>query len=314
MGGVKPKSAARYKAVLEKFVPFCQAQGVRHWNAVTRGVVEAYAAWLDDDQGYAYSTEYLELTLIKQVMKWLVAEKLLPPSCTFALQLKKPQDTTTYCYKEEEVDAILARCYGREDLVWLGDVALALSHTGLRIGELAQLCWSDFDFPANELRLLDTSRQGSRRERNAARTTKSQRDRSLPLHDRFRQRLERMSRHPDGKVFHGPLGGRLKPDTVRTVLIREVLEPLAKQFPAAYQEKGIKDGRLHSFRHRFCSWCANRGVPEQILMTWLGHRDSKMVRRYYHLHREESQRHMKTLGRPSSNEAHGGKEQQCPWP
>jgi integrase len=298
MGGVKPKSVKRYMAVLEKFTAFCLREGVRHWNAVTKPVVEAYAAWLDDDQGCAYSTEYLELTVLKQVMKWLAAEKHLPPGCLFSLPLKKPQETTTYCYTDQEVEAILKRCYARKDLVWLGDIILALSHTGLRIGEVAQLRWTDFNFSANELRLTDTSRQGNKDERSRARTTKSQRDRALPLHERLRERLERMHRHPDGKVFHGPLGGRLKPDTVRGVLVREVLEPLADQFPVLPGEKGFRDGRLHSFRHRFCSWCANRCVPEQVLMTWLGHRDSKMVRRYYHLHRDESQRHMNNLGRP----------------
>ena len=37
---------------------------------------------------------------------------------------------------------------------------------------------------------------------------------------------------------------------------------------------------------------ANSGVPEQVLMIWLGHRESKMVRHYYHLHEEEAQRQM----------------------
>jgi hypothetical protein len=54
-------------------------------------------------------------------------------------------------------------------------------------------------------------------------------------------------------------------------------------------------GRLHSYRHYFCSTCANRGVPEQVVMEWLGHADSKMVRHYYHLHDAEAQRQMKRL-------------------
>jgi integrase len=298
MGGVKPGSAKRYTSVMKKFVQFCLKEGVRHWNGVTKQVVEAYGAWLDDDQDYAYATEYLELTTIKQAIKWFVGEKHLPAQCIFSLPLKKPLDTTTYCYKDAEVEAILTRCFERKDLLWLGDVALALSHTGLRIGELAQVRWTNFDLNANMLRLIDASRQGSKDERSKAQTTKSHRDRALPLHKRFRDRLALMPRHPDGRVFHGPLGGRLKPDTVRNVLIREVLEPLAEQFPALAGEKGFRDGRLHSLRHYFCSWCANRNVSEQTLMTWLGHRDSKMVRRYYHLHDEESQRQMEKLMAP----------------
>jgi integrase len=54
-------------------------------------------------------------------------------------------------------------------------------------------------------------------------------------------------------------------------------------------------GRLHSFRHYFCSRYANSGVPEQVVMAWLGHADSKMVRHYYHLHDDEAQRQMKRL-------------------
>lgn len=32
--------------------------------------------------------------------------------------------------------------------------------------------------------------------------------------------------------------------------------------------------------------------PEQVVKEWLGHADSKMVRHYYHLHDDETQRQM----------------------
>ena len=107
--------------------------------------------------------------------------------------------------------------------------------------------------------------------------------------------LEGMARAGDGLVFHGPKGGRLKPDTVRRALIREVLAPLRERFPTPPGQVGFADGRLHSFRHYFCSTCANRGVPEQVVMQWLGHRDSAMVRHYYHLFDDEAQRQMSRL-------------------
>jgi hypothetical protein len=37
------------------------------------------------------------------------------------------------------------------------------------------------------------------------------------------------------------------------------------------------------------------GIPEQTVMLWLGHRDSKMVRHYYHLHDDDAQRQMSKL-------------------
>jgi hypothetical protein len=74
-----------------------------------------------------------------------------------------------------------------------------------------------------------------------------------------------------------------------------VLLPLAEQFPAPAGEIGFADGRLRSFRHYFASYCANDGRPERMVMEWLGHADSEMVRHYYHLHDEEAQRQMRRL-------------------
>jgi integrase len=62
-------------------------------------------------------------------------------------------------------------------------------------------------------------------------------------------------------------------------------------------EVGFASGRLHSLRHFFCSLCANEGVPERVLMTWLGHASSAMVKTYYHLNNEEAQLQMSKLGR-----------------
>jgi integrase len=145
------------------------------------------------------------------------------------------------------------------------------------------------------LRLPDRSRRGTRDERAKARTTKGKRERLMPIHHALGERLKKMKRHPDGRVFHGPRVGILKPDTVRNILIRDIINPLAAQFPSPPGEPGFKDGRLHSFRHYFCSSCANAGVPEQMLMDWLGHRDSAMVKRYYHASRDEALRQMNRL-------------------
>jgi ABC-type dipeptide/oligopeptide/nickel transport system ATPase subunit len=107
------------------------------------------------------------------------------------------------------------------------------------------------------------------------RHTKSGRSRSFPISPALVTVLKRMPRK-DAYVFHGPNGGRLKADTARNVLIKKVLTPLAARFPAPVGAKGFLDGRLHSFRHFFCSECANTAVPERVLMHWLGHADSAL--------------------------------------
>jgi integrase len=74
-----------------------------------------------------------------------------------------------------------------------------------------------------------------------------------------------------------------------------VIDKLADRFPSPAGERGFQDGRFHSFRHYFISQCANQGIPERIVMEWVGHADSEMVRHYYHLHDSESRKYMNQL-------------------
>ncbi|WLD15102.1 tyrosine-type recombinase/integrase [Planctellipticum variicoloris] len=291
-GGPRPSTAKRYRAVLDKFIPFAEAQGRRTWNELNRQLMDDYAGWLDGES-YAYATEYLELTTLKQISKFLIENQHLPSSAAFSYPLKKPDGTDTYCWKPTEVEAILQHCQTPE-LAWLREVVVGLAATGLRISELASLRWSDVNPEKTLITLTDETTKKSRRGQEK-RTTKSGRDRTFPIQEMLGDLLRTLSPHPDGRIFHGALGGKIKADTVRRILIRDVLTPLASQFPSRPGEPGFIDGRLHSFRHYFCSNCANSGTTERVLMNWLGHRNSRMVHRYYHLHDEESIRQMQQV-------------------
>ncbi|MCL2645779.1 MAG: site-specific integrase [Phycisphaerales bacterium] len=292
-GGTRVSSQKRYRAVFDKFQTFAAENHLTCWQAVTRNTIDAYGAWLEE-QDYAYSTVRLELNTINQLFKHLVQDtKRLPASCYQPLKLRKSDDVTRYCYRSTEVEQMIAYCLQQPKLHWLAYVLTALATTGLRISELASLRWSDIQ--NGKLVLLDTSRRGTRKQRQQARTTKGGYTRSFPIHPDLQAVLDRLLRHPDGFLFHGPEGGRLKPDTVRLIFIREVITPLSPLFPTPPDELGFADGRLHSFRHYFCSQCADSNTPEQMLMIWLGHRDSRMVRHYYHLRDNTSVEHMHKL-------------------
>jgi site-specific recombinase XerD len=290
----KQRTVKRYRAVFAKFRKFAGTTGVEYWEQVHRRVLEGYATWLDEEK-YAPRTVYLELTTLKQAIKWLIGERHLPEGFRNDLQLSKPNGCDAYCWREAEVQAMVSHCNARDDLTWLGQVLVALAFTGLRIGELAQLRWAAVDFEAGMLRVIDNSRFMRRRGTYVHTTTKTHASRSLPIHPELRKVLDLLERRPDGRVFHGPQEGVLKPDTVRNILIREVLKPLSKRFPPQAGTASFVDGRLHSFRHFFCSKCARDGIPEQTARLWLGYRDSAMVKHYFHLHDEDVQRQMNKL-------------------
>jgi integrase len=294
-GGASDRTWKRYRAVFDKFLLFCERRGISTWNAITRTTVLSYGAHLSHEK-YSAATQYLEMIVLKQVNKLLCEEEHLPQSCHIRLRLTKPENDEVYCWRPLEVAAMLVHCQQHTELRWLHPVLATLAHTGLRISELASLRSSDIDFENNLVRLTD-ERSSRKRSRGSTRTLKGKRSRSFPIHPDLRPVLLAMPRSTDGRLFHGPLGGKIKPDTIRRVLIREVLTPLKEQFPTPPGAAvGFVDGRLHSFRHYFCSICASSGqVTEQTLMSWLGHRESSMIRRYFQLLDQASQRQMQSL-------------------
>ena len=294
-GGIKASSVKRYRPVFAKFLPFLEKEGVGCWNFVKRHHLESYAAWLDGEQ-YAYATEFLELTCIKQAILYLISKGLLPPECRIIMPLTKPDGTDTYCYRLQEVMAMLELCSANDRLRWMRNLIAGLAFTGMRISELAGLCHSDIDLSTNFIKLPDEG-YSRRAAQGKARTTKSSRSRQFPIQKNLRAVLETLVLENGGRqrLFTGPNGNPLRPDYVRICLKRDVLAPLATTFPSSEEEIGFKDGRLHSFRHFFCSFCANSEVREPSVMDWLGHRSSAMVRRYYHLHDDEAQRQMEKV-------------------
>jgi integrase len=292
-GGVRPSSVKRYKAIFDKFLAYARSQGLTTWNQVTTKTILDYASHLEA-ASYAYRTQYLELTTLKQTVLWFVKTKRLPSDRRIDVPLTKPQGTDTYCWKPEEVQAMLEHCARRPELRWMRSVILTLATTGLRISELAGLRWCDVDLHNLMIRLVDETSSGRVKGKTKAtvRTIKSGRGRTFPIQEDLLPLLRQLPRHNDGFVMHGPKGGRLKADTVRVILIRDVLKVLSGRFPSSSGQVGFVDGRLHSFRHFFCSLCANRGVAQQVVMRWLGHSESRMVEHYYHLYDEEARRQM----------------------
>jgi integrase len=237
-------------------------------------------------------TLFLELTLIKSVLLWLIRNKKLPASRQLDLPLAKPQGSDVYSYKQAEVAAIISHCRTDPRLHWLGRVIVAIACTGLRISEVAALRWTDLDIDSRSILLTDERASGRRQKLGTMRMIKGRRDRSLPIHPDFYAVLVGMKRHPDGLIFHGPRGGRLKPDTMRTIFVDEVIAPLKQRFPTPAGEIGFEHGRIHSFRHFFCSQAFRGGAREADLRNWLGHRESKMVDHYRHLEDADSRMKM----------------------
>lgn len=290
MGGTSVATQKRYRAVRDKHVAFCHRSGIKTWNDFTVSALEKYGNALGKSK--ADRTVYLELTLVKSINGWLIKKKRLPESCKLDYSLTKPKGTDTYCYSTIELVAMVEHCQRSPKLVWLANVIVALAHTGLRISELAGLRWSDINLQQDVLLVADERASCRKKAAGTARATKGRRSRTIPIHPVLKKLLTTLPRNADGYVFRAALGGRIRTRNILQLFIERVIEPLTARFSTAEGEIGFEHGRLHSFRHFFCSQAFLGGASEGEIKEWLGHADSKMVEHYRHLRGDDAQRKM----------------------
>jgi hypothetical protein len=83
-GGARPATVKRYRAVFDKFKAHASSRGVTCWEQVNARLLEGYGNYLVAEK-YAYRSQYLELTTVKQAMNWLIKEKRVPEACRFEI-------------------------------------------------------------------------------------------------------------------------------------------------------------------------------------------------------------------------------------
>jgi integrase len=140
--------------------------------------------------------------------------------------------------------------------------------TGLRLGELLALRWSDVDL---ESRILTVSRSMSAGEESS---TKSRRSRSVPLADQAAAELKALRKRPSFKartdyVFCRPDGGPLDRSAIRIRFIR------------AQEKADVRVRRFHDLRHSFGSLAIQK-FNLVAVKDMMGHSKLTTTERYLH--------------------------------
>ena len=166
---------------------------------VTGGVSKA-TTYLEKN-GYSNASIYMECTMPKQVIKWLIEDQLaLPESHRIRLKLQRSEESAAYCYLVEEVRAMIELCRNQSKLAWLANLIIALATTGMHISEAIGLGWSDIDFVSSMITLPDHHHSARHKNADAMRTTKGRCGRTVPIHSSLGKVLEAMPRSADGRV------------------------------------------------------------------------------------------------------------------
>jgi len=181
-------------------------------------------------------------------------------------------------YDEGATRRFLDECL-RSEQSWHPFFATAFM-SGMRLGELAALKWSDVDLEHGIIQV----RRSLWREKEGS--TKSGRNRYVPVNLFLAEVLKRHGRgkEPNARVF---LSG--SHDTLTCNSHR-------KPFARVINRANLKRIRFHDVRHSFASQLVMKGVPIRVVQELLGHSTVQMTERYSHLAPSATREAVEVLG------------------
>ncbi|HET7563176.1 MAG TPA: site-specific integrase [Rhodanobacteraceae bacterium] len=168
---------------------------------------------------------------------------------------------------DDEINAVRAVTQSAE----LGSLIVLATETAMRRSELVGLRWKDID-PVKRVAHLGDTKNGYARD--------------VPLSTRAIETLKAKPRRLDGRVFG------LRPDAV-TLAFRRAVARARRRYEDDCKEAGsepdsgyLTDLRVHDLRHEATSRLAEIFGPHELAKI-TGHRDMRMLLRYYHPRAED---------------------------
>lgn len=151
-------------------------------------------------------------------------------------------------------------------------------YTGQRLGDIASLTWNNLDLETNEIRL--TTRKTGRRQ-------------ALPLPEPLRAHIANMKAGDD-------TAAPLHPKAAAIVGKAGRCGPLSKEFAKLLEAAGLRTGTgpeagharakhalsFHSLRHTATSLLKAAGVPQSVVMAYIGHDSDTVSHGYTHTGKE----------------------------
>lgn len=251
----KPSELASKQQILNNHL--IPAFGSVRLDAITTAVVEDYKEGKAEEE-YKPKTINNHLAVLGRLLR--VAKKrglidVLPEVSPIRLS---PTDADFLTFQEAET--LVAATDGQ-----LHAMVQLLLHTGLRIGELRGLRWSDVDLERATMRVRINDWYGIED------SPKSGKKRDIPLNEVAHATLKAHRHRRSPYVFLDAQGQKLRHNSY------------VKPLWSACKRAGLRQVTWHVLRHSFASHLVMRGVPLKAVAELMGHSTTYVTERYSHL-------------------------------
>lgn len=263
LGSVKVSSYQTYMNLLNQHI--LPALGEMHLGAVTPGVVHDFIESMQS-RNLAYSTVKGAYRLLSAAMRCAFEEGMIAKNPCRKIKIQRSEREEQRVLSREEQNAIKKAATGLDDLPTL----LSL-YTGMRLGEVCALKWSDIDWTRQTVTVKRTAQRVARRseEQSGSKTLlmigtpKSARShRVIPVPTFVLDHLKRLMRMKGGVYVFGT-SSAAEPRTVQ------------RRFTRLMKRLGIKGVHFHTLRHSFATRLLELGADVKTVSVLLGHSSAK---------------------------------------
>lgn len=271
---VKPSTFENYYGCMHKYViPFYKQEGN---GEITETSVLRFVKAVRENTLIAETSQKKILSIYKMALKEILKEAPNYLPVVEMIQLPKADTRSINVFTMKEQRLIEYAAITSEDRRMLG--ILLCFYTGIRLGELCGLKWSDIDLEAGTLSIVRTVSRNKNFEEGGNKTIllvgspkskKSMRKIPLPV---FLLKLIEKNRLPATEDSSYMLSGRDIP-----------LDPRCYQklFKKLLRDTGLKDCKFHTIRHTFATRALELGVDVKTLSEILGHSNVSITLNIY---------------------------------
>lgn len=280
---VKESTYSNYIMKIEKHI--LPKLGKVYYEKLTADVLNAFVS---NKLAAGLSAKYVSdiLVLIKSVCKFAHRQYGYTDKAEFMVLPKQEKRSDKRMLTAQEQDSL--NTWFSQNITPCNAGIMLSAATGIRIGELCALKWSDFDFEKSIFTVSKTMQRIKNYETNGTKviitSPKSRTSvREIPIPEFMKDILKQFKRGSDCFFLTGN---------------NSFIEPRTMQyrFKSILKKLNLPQVNFHSLRHMFATKCVSLGVDVKTLSEILGHSSVKItLDRYVHSSMERKQCCMKLL-------------------
>ncbi|WP_195269529.1 tyrosine-type recombinase/integrase [Eubacterium sp. 1001713B170207_170306_E7] len=282
---VKASSYTRYCSIVYKHI--LPRLGDCPVNEVTAETVQDYIHYLCTDanhhKGLAPATIKIHLVLLSSFFEKMLEMELVQKNPCKNVQIPPRQKKKPDFLKQNEYQKLEKTLEDKLHDKRASAILLALK-TGIRLGELAALRWTDIDLESRTVhirhslqRVKAESPERAKTEIVFGRTKSASSERDIPMNDSiytllysYRKNLEKSGGISQGSfVFSNRQGSYLDPRAYQNY------------FSEVLKQAGIRCVNFHALRHTFATIAASRNMQISTLSRILGHSNPSITLQIY---------------------------------